>query len=105
MSYPIPENEPGRLLALGAYNVAGTPPEMDIDEIAELAAQICACPVSVVNVVAENWEWYKGKCGIPQHVNSEPRGGICCTTICGGDGIRDSGYGARKKRREITPAR
>ena len=30
-------------------------------EIADLAAQICDCPVSVVNVVAENWEWYKGQ--------------------------------------------
>jgi class 3 adenylate cyclase len=85
MSQPIPGNERDRLTALEAYDVVGTPPEMDFDEIAELAAQICDCPVSVVNVVADNWEWYKGKCGIPEHVNSEPRGGICCTTICEND--------------------
>jgi class 3 adenylate cyclase len=81
----LPGNERERLLALDKYGLAGTPPEMDFDEIAEMAAQLCNCPVSVINVVAENWEWYKGKCGIPEHVNCEPRGGICCTTICNSD--------------------
>jgi len=85
LSYPVPANEDERLVALGSYDLAGTPPEMDFDEIAEMAGQLCDCPVSVINVVAENWEWYKGKCGIPEHVNSEPRGGICCTTICNND--------------------
>jgi class 3 adenylate cyclase len=85
MSYPIADNEGDRLAALEAYNVVETPPEMDFDRIAEMAAQICECPVSAVNVVADKWEWYKGKCGIPEHVNSEPRGGICCTTICSND--------------------
>ncbi|MDX1482884.1 MAG: adenylate/guanylate cyclase domain-containing protein [Alphaproteobacteria bacterium] len=82
MDYPIPGNEAERLAALETYNVAGTPPEMDFDQIAEIAAKICECPVAAVNVVDDKWEWYKGKCGIPEHVNSEPRGGICCTTIC-----------------------
>ena len=85
MSHPIPDNERDRLAALDAYHVAGTPPEMDFDEIAEVAARICECPVAVINVVAEKWEWYKGKCGIPEHATREPRGGICCTTICNND--------------------
>jgi adenylate cyclase len=85
MVYPIPANEPSRLTALRAYDVVGTPPEMDFDEIAEVAAQVCGCPVAVINLVADKWEWYKGKCGIPQDVNREPRGGICSTTICGND--------------------
>ena len=85
MSYPVPSNEPDRLEALEAYDIAGTPSEMDFDEIAEIAARLCDCPVAVVNVVAEKWEWYKGKCGIPQHVSGEPRGGICTTAICSSD--------------------
>lgn len=85
LSYPVPENEDSRLAALDGYDVAGTPAEMDFDEIAEMAAQICGCPVAVVNVVAEKWEWYKGKYGIPEHATGEPRGGICSTTICGSD--------------------
>jgi class 3 adenylate cyclase len=82
MTYPVPENEHDRLKALGAYEVVGTPPEMDFDEIAEMAGYICGCPVAVVNLVADKWEWYKGKCGIPKDINREPRGGICSTTIC-----------------------
>ncbi len=85
MYQPVPENDRERLAALDAYDVVDTPPEMDFDEIAEVAAEICGCPVAVVNIVAENWEWYKGKCGIPDHVNSEPRGGICSSTICSND--------------------
>lgn len=85
MYQPVPENDRERLAALESYDVIGTPPEMDFDQIAELAAQICGCPVAVVNIVADNWEWYKGKCGIPEHINSEPRGGICSATICSND--------------------
>jgi len=85
MSYPVPANERQRLTALQAYHVVGTPPEMDFDEIAEMAGHICGCPVAVINVVADKWEWYKGKCGIPEDVNREPRGGVCSTTICSND--------------------
>lgn len=85
MDYPVPENERDRLKALDAYDVVGTPPEMDFDEIAEMASHICGCPVAVINVVADKWEWYKGKCGIPKNMNSEPRGGVCSTTICSND--------------------
>jgi adenylate cyclase len=85
MTYPIPENEHERLVALDTYEVAGKPPEMDFDEIAEMAGHICGCPVAVLNVVADKWEWYKGKFGIPADVNCEPRGGICSTAICSND--------------------
>lgn len=85
MIYPTPENEEQRLKSLDAYNVVGTPPEFDFDEIAREAAKIFDCPVGVINVVAEKWEWYKGKYGIPEDVNCEPRGGICSTTVCVSD--------------------
>jgi len=85
MGYPVPKNDRDRLAALDAYHVVGTPPEMDFDEIAELAGHACECPVAVVNLIAEKWEWYKGRCGIPEDATGEPRGGICSTTICGND--------------------
>jgi class 3 adenylate cyclase len=85
MVYPVPENEHDRLAVLDTYNVIGTPPEIDFDEIAELASHICGCPVAVINLVADKWEWYKGKCGIPDDINREERGGICSTTICSND--------------------
>ena len=85
MAYPVPDDDAERLEALAAYNVVGTPPEMDFDEIATLAAQICGCAVGVVNLVADKWEWYKGRCGIPAHFDREPRGGVCSWTVCGTD--------------------
>ena len=85
MAYPVPANETDRLKALDAYDIVGTPPSMDFDEIAETAGQICGCPVAVINLIAERWEWYKGKYGIPEDVNCEPRGGVCSTTICCND--------------------
>ena len=85
MAYSVPANEADRLKALDAYDIVGTPPSMDFDEIAEAAGQICGCPVAVINLIAERWEWYKGKYGIPEDVNCEPRGGVCSTTICCND--------------------
>ena len=85
MAYPVPENERDRLTALDAYDVVGTPPEMNFDEIAEIAGHIFDCPVAVINLVADKWEWYKGKFGIPEDVSGEPRGGICSTIICSND--------------------
>jgi hypothetical protein len=87
MRYPVPDNEPERLEVLAAYDVVGTPPELDFDEIAKIAGQLCDCPVAVINLVAEKWEWYKGKYGIPEDINREPRGGICSTTICVSDAL------------------
>src|SRR5262249_413558 len=85
MEGPIPENERDRLTGLEAYDVIGTPPEVDFDDIAEMAGQICSCPVSLINLIAEKWEWFKGKYGLPMEMNCEPRGSICSTTICSND--------------------
>ena len=85
MEGSVPENERDRLTALDAYGVVGTPPEVDFDDIAEMAGEICSCPVSVINLIAEKWEWFKGKYGLPEEINCEPRGSICSTTICRND--------------------
>lgn len=84
-AYPVPANERDRLRALDAYDVIGSPPSLDFDEIAATAGQICECPVAIISLVAEKWEWYKGKYGIPEDVHSGPRGGVCATTLCCSD--------------------
>lgn len=48
MSYSVPPNEAGRLAAVRALNIVGTPPEIAFDEISLLAAQISQCPVSYI---------------------------------------------------------
>ena len=45
MDIPFPENDADRVAALRTYGILDTPPEQDFDDITELAAQICQCPV------------------------------------------------------------
>jgi hypothetical protein len=45
-----PANEAERLAALHALDIIDSAPEAAYDEITELAAQICGCPVSYISV-------------------------------------------------------
>ncbi len=65
MASPIPENESARLTALHAYQILDTKPELAYDELTELAAQICQCPVAVIGLVDETRDWKKSKYGLP----------------------------------------
>jgi class 3 adenylate cyclase len=85
MTYPLPENEAERLAAVDTYEIADTPPEVAYDDIAELAAQICGCPIGLINVIADTREWLKAKYGLPPNVAYLPRGTACSTAICQND--------------------
>ena len=84
MSFPVPVNEPQRLAALRVLNILDTPPEIAYDEIAELAAQICGCPVAYISFIDDDRRWLKAKFGLPPQMADAPRAGaVCSTTICG----------------------
>jgi adenylate cyclase len=84
LSFPVPINEPQRLLALRVLNILDTPPEIAYDEIAELAAQICGCPVAYISFIDDDRRWLKAKYGLPSEVSEAPReAAVCSTTICG----------------------
>ena len=86
MSFPKPANEPQRLDALRALDILDTAPEIAYDEIAELAAQICACPVGFISFIDDHRRWLKAKYGLPLEVVEAPRQNTACsTTICGTD--------------------
>ena len=53
MEIPIPDNDAERVAALHTYAILDTPPEQGFDDITELAAQICECPVAGVNMIDE----------------------------------------------------
>ena len=59
MTYSVPPNEVGRLAAVRALNIVGTPPEIAFDEISELAAQISQCPVSYITFADDDRFWLK----------------------------------------------
>jgi class 3 adenylate cyclase len=85
MTYPVPDNEPERVAAVASYCVTDTPPEVSYDDIAELAAQICQCPVGLINIIADTREWLKAKYGLPPNLSYLPRGTACSTAICQSD--------------------
>jgi class 3 adenylate cyclase len=63
-----------------------TPPEIPYDEIGELAAQICGCPVAYVSFIEEDRFWFKSKYGLAADFLGCPREvAFCSITVCGKD--------------------
>ena len=86
MSLPIPANEPERLAALRALDILDSAPEIAYDEIAELAAQVCGCPVGYISFIDDDRRWLKAKYGLPPELDNAPRAAaVCSTTICGAE--------------------
>ena len=84
MSSPAPANETDRLAALRALDIVDSAPETAYDEITELAAQICGCPVSYISFIDDDRRWLKARYGLPAEVTDAPReSAVCTTTICG----------------------
>ena len=84
MRSQAPANETKRLAALHALDIIDSAPEAAYDEITELAAQICGCPVSYISFIDDNRRWLKARYGLPAEVTDAPReSAVCTTTICG----------------------
>jgi adenylate cyclase len=72
--------------ALRALEILDSAPEVAYDEIAELAAQVCECPIGYISFVDDDRRWLKARYGLPSEVTNAPRGAtVCSTTICGAD--------------------
>jgi PAS domain S-box-containing protein len=56
------ENE--RLRALDSYGILDTPHEEDFEEVVKMAARVCRAPVSVINLIAGNRQWFKAEIGL-----------------------------------------
>jgi two-component sensor histidine kinase len=52
-----------RLATLKGFGILDTPAEAGFDGIAQLAAQICDTPVSLVSFVADDRQWFKARVG------------------------------------------
>jgi two-component sensor histidine kinase len=57
-------SEAARVAALRRYDVLGSPREADFDQIVALAAQICGTPISVVNLIDADRQWFKAEVGL-----------------------------------------
>ncbi|HEY4175500.1 MAG TPA: ATP-binding protein [Kofleriaceae bacterium] len=68
-----PGVEESRLDAVKKLEILDTPPETSLDDIAQLAVQICGTPIAFVSVIDENRQWFKARVGIgateiPRHL-------------------------------------
>ncbi|QOZ69052.1 adenylate/guanylate cyclase domain-containing protein [Bradyrhizobium arachidis] len=86
MPSPAAANETERLAALHALDIVDSAPESAYDEITQLAAQICGCPVSYISFIDDERRWLKARYGLPAEVTDAPRASaVCTTTICGAE--------------------
>ena len=56
--------EAARLQALQSYGILDTPAQEGFDQLAQLAAQLCQCPMAVVNFIDAERQWFKASVGI-----------------------------------------
>lgn len=57
-------SQTARLSALRSYDILDTPREADFDEIVALASAICETPISVVNLIDSDRQWFKAEVGL-----------------------------------------
>lgn len=56
-------NDKARLEALQQYQILDTDPEAAFDDLAKLAAQVCAAPIAFITLVDEARQWFKSSVG------------------------------------------
>ncbi len=57
------EREKERIKSLDSYSIVDTLPEDDYNQLAELAAEICGTPISLISFVDEKRQWFKSHYG------------------------------------------
>jgi GAF domain-containing protein len=69
--------ETARLMCLKSYRILDTEPEIEFEEVTQLAQKIFQCPIAVVSLVDMGRQWFKSIQGLPG-VKSTPR----CMAFC-----------------------
>ncbi len=76
----LPPDEDIRISDLYAYEILDSPREKEFDELVELAAQICNCPISLITFIDTNRQWFKAKVGVVDNETSRSAS-FCSHTI------------------------
>ena len=74
---PVAEDEFERLSTLLAYKILDSQPEIEYDDITQLASTICQTPVALVTLIDGNRQWFKSRIGVD--FSESPRE----TSFCG----------------------
>lgn len=81
------EEEAARVAAVRSYQITGTAPEPDYDELAQVAAQTCGCPAGLINILDDASLYSKSRYGIPYSGEPLPRELFMCSTAAIGSDI------------------
>lgn len=73
-----------RLAALRSYDILDTPQESDFDDIVLLASRICKTPISVLNLIDAERQWFKAEIGLGTR-ETPLETSICSHVILGQD--------------------
>lgn len=80
---PRDDAEARRLELLRDYNILDTPPEVQFDRIARLAAALLNTPIAAVTLVDEDRQWFKAQVGLER--SELPRSESLCSVAITGD--------------------
>ncbi|WP_154856748.1 GAF domain-containing protein [Cyclobacterium xiamenense] len=58
--------EEERLAELQAYEILDTPPEKELDELAEIASLVCDTPISLITLIDQKRQWFKANKGLEE---------------------------------------
>ncbi|TCU62969.1 excisionase family DNA binding protein [Bradyrhizobium sp. R2.2-H] len=75
-SFPFPDNEGQRLLALERSGLVDTPPEDSFDRLTWLAARSLDAPVALLTMLTPTRQWFKSRYGLD--MVDTPRGWAFC---------------------------
>lgn len=78
---PLLPDEAERVRLLTSCGVLDTPPEPEFDDIARIAASVCATPVALVTLIDGTRQWFKARVGI--EVRETPRNVSFCAHALG----------------------
>ncbi len=61
---PTPPDESARLEALRSTRLLDTEPDIEFDDIAQIASHICGTPIALISLVDDHRQWFKARVGL-----------------------------------------